>query len=204
MRQHLRQRPLITLALAVVLALAVGGAVGATLAKPASYADDSAEAGFARDMITHHGQAVNMGMMEYRNGEDPDMRRFGYDIGLTQQAQIGIMQTWLSDWDLNPTSTEPAMEWMDGEMTLVDGRMPGMASPEDLAKLDTSAGRDADVLFAQLMIQHHLGGVHMADAVLARTDDPRVTHLAQVMKNGQQSEIDALRDKLTALGAAPA
>lgn len=204
MRQHLRQRPLIILALAVVLALAVGGAVGATLAKPAAYADDSAEAGFARDMITHHGQAVNMGMMEYRNGEDPDMRRFGYDIGLTQQAQIGIMQTWLSDWGLNPTSTEPAMEWMDGEMTLVDGRMPGMASPEDLAKLDASTGRDADVLFAQLMIQHHLGGVHMADAVLARTDDPRVTHLAQVMKNGQQSEIDALRDKLTALGAAPA
>lgn len=204
MRQHLRQRPLITLALAVVLALLIGAAVGVTLTKPASYADDSAEAGFARDMIVHHGQAVNMGMMEYRNGEDADMRRFGYDIGLTQQAQIGIMQTWLSDWGLNPTSTEPAMEWMDGEMTLVDGRMPGMASPEDLAKLDSAKGRDADVLFAELMIQHHLGGVHMADAVLARTDDPRVTHLAQVMKNGQQSEIDALRDKLTALGAAPA
>ncbi|HEY1177752.1 MAG TPA: DUF305 domain-containing protein [Phytomonospora sp.] len=201
MRQHLRQRPLITLALAVVLALLVGAAVGMTLTKPASYADDSAEAGFARDMIGHHAQAVNMGMMEYRNGEDPDMRRFGYDIGLTQQAQIGIMQTWLSDWGLDPTSTEPAMEWMDGEMTLVDGRMPGMASPEDLAALDAARGKESDVLFAQLMIQHHLGGVHMADAVLARTDDTRVTHLAQVMKNGQQSEIDALRNKLTALGA---
>ncbi|MEV0645536.1 DUF305 domain-containing protein [Phytomonospora sp. NPDC050363] len=201
MRQHLRQRPLITLGLAVALALALGLAIGVTIARPASPGDDSAEAGFARDMIVHHSQAVNMGMMEYRNGEDPDTRRFGYDIGLTQQAQIGIMKTWLSDWGLNPTTTEPAMGWMDGEMTLVDGRMPGMASPEDIERLDAARGKDSDILFAQLMIQHHLGGVHMADAVLDRSDDPRVTHLAEVMKNGQQSEIAALRDKLTALGA---
>jgi len=201
MRQLLRQRPLSTLALGMVLTLVIGLAGGLALAGSSQPGDDSAEAGFARDMMIHHSQAVNMGMLEYRNGADDGMRRFGYDIGLTQQAQIGIMQTWLLSWELDPTSTSPAMEWMDGEMTLTDGLMPGMAGAEDIKLLETSTGRDADVLFAQLMIKHHIGGVHMAEAILARTDDPQVVRLAEMMKSGQQGDITALRGKLTDLGA---
>ena len=44
----------------------------------AAYA--SAEAGFARDMQVHHGQAVEMAMDIYRTTENPDVRVLAYDI----------------------------------------------------------------------------------------------------------------------------
>ena len=40
--------------------------------------------------------------------------------------------------------------------------MPGMASPEELNELWTKSGKEFDVLFLQLMIRHHQGGVMMA------------------------------------------
>ncbi len=50
------------------------------------------------------------------------------------------------------------------------------------------------------MIAHHLGGIHMAEAVLAKTDNEDVRKLAQSMKDGQQYEINALQQKLKDLG----
>lgn len=202
MRDLLRRRPLTVLVLSVVVALTLGLAVGVTLMRETTPGEDSAEAGFARDMLVHHSQAVDMGMTEYRNGGDENARGFGYDIALTQQAQRGMMETWLSDWGLSPTGSEPAMKWMDGEMTLQNGLMPGMATKADLDRLRAAKGRDADILFTQLMIAHHQGGVHMADAILKRTDDPRVTSLAQAMKDGQRSEIQDLEAQLTRLQSA--
>ena len=52
------------------------------------------------------------------------------------------------------------MTWMN-EPTPID-RMPGLASDADIDKLLASSGTDADKLFADLMIAHHQGGIHMA------------------------------------------
>ena len=197
------------IALASVTALivgAVGLGIGLWIATPDYPDNDSAEAGFARDMSTHHGQAVTMGMIEYRNDGEAGLRSIAYDIALTQQAQIGMMDQWLNQWNLPKTGTAPRMAWMSNghhSMLLPDGRMPGMASGEELARLRNSSGRDADVLFCRLMIPHHLGGIHMAEAVLGRTDNDAVRKLAQSMKDGQQYEITALRTKLTSLGEKP-
>jgi uncharacterized protein (DUF305 family) len=50
---------------------------------------------FARDMIVHHGQAVQLAeTVRHRTNSDA-MRLLVSDISLTQQAQIGIMQGWL-------------------------------------------------------------------------------------------------------------
>ncbi|MGH3544424.1 MAG: DUF305 domain-containing protein [Mycobacteriales bacterium] len=188
---------------AVLIVAAVGLGVGLTIGTP-NYPDNaSAEAGFARDMSTHHNQAVTMGMLEYRNGGEAGLRSIAYDIALTQQAQVGMMDAWLDQWGLRKTGTGPRMAWMGGGhhgMLLPDGRMPGMASADELARLRQSSGRDADVLFCRLMITHHLGGIHMAEAVLERSDDDAVRALAQSMKDGQQYEIATLENKLTALG----
>ena len=88
--------------------------------------EDSAEAGFARDMIVHHAQAVEMAEIVRGKTESEDVGTLAPDIALTQQAQIGMMQGWLQVWGLLPTGSEPAMSWM-GEPT--NGPMPGMATP---------------------------------------------------------------------------
>ena len=104
----------------------------------------AAGAGFARDMIVHHGQAVQMAEI-IRNKTDSDpMRLLASDISLTQQGQIGIMQGWLQVWGLPKPSSEPAMAWM-GHPT--DGPMPGMAIPDEINRLSQLPPDGADELF---------------------------------------------------------
>ena len=77
-------------------------------------------------------QAVEMAEIVRSKTEDEDMEVLTSDIALTQQGQIGQMEGWLSVWGLPATGAEPAMTWM-GHPT--EGRMPGMASPEELEEL---------------------------------------------------------------------
>jgi len=196
------------LTLVAVAALAVGVllgfGVGWLVPRLTAPGDDSAEAGFARDMSSHHAQAVEMALLAYRNGENPGVRQLGYDIATVQQAQIGVMQTWLRDWGLSPTGSRPRMAWMpDGQQSLENGLMPGMATPQQLEQLRNAKGRDVDVLFCQLMLRHHLGGIHMVDGVLSETSDGEVQGLAEGMKAGQTKEVKILQDLLTDLNAKP-
>ena len=196
------------LTLVAVAALAVGVllgfGVGWLVPRLTAPGDDSAEAGFARDMSSHHAQAVEMALLAYRNGENPGVRQLGYDIATVQQAQIGVMQTWLRDWGLSPTGSRPRMAWMpDGQQSLENGLMPGMATPQQLEQLRNAKGRDFDVLFSQLMLRHHLGGIHMVDGVLSETSDGEVRGLAEGMKAGQTKEVKILQDLLTDLNAKP-
>jgi uncharacterized protein (DUF305 family) len=108
--------------------------------------NDSAEAGFARDMIVHHAQAVQMAEIIRDKTKSDSMRLLVSDISLTQQAQIGIMQGWLQAWGLPITTSEPAMAWM-GHPT--DGLTPGMATPDEIDRLYTLPPDRADVLFLE-------------------------------------------------------
>ncbi|MGH3147024.1 MAG: DUF305 domain-containing protein, partial [Rubrobacter sp.] len=94
--------------------------------------DGSAEAGFARDMSVHHAQAVEMAEIVRDKTQSEEIRLLAADMALTQQGQIGRMQGWLDAWGLPATGPDPAMTWM-GHPT--EGRMPGMASSEEIERL---------------------------------------------------------------------
>jgi uncharacterized protein (DUF305 family) len=201
----LRQRALLLGALVAVVALAIGylgGLLTPSLTRPG---DDSPEAGFARDMSTHHAQAVEMAMIAWQKTTDPEIGQMAYDIATVQQGQIGVMQTWLKDWHLLPTGTRPKMAWMPNgtKELLPDGRMPGMATDAEMKQLGGATGKQLDILFCQLMLRHHLGGIHMVSAILSLTHDRDVTDLATPMRDGQQNEVTRMRQKLTDLGAQP-
>jgi uncharacterized protein (DUF305 family) len=190
-------------ALAAVALLAIGFGAG-LLTRPGTPGDDSAEAGFARDMSTHHAQAVEMGMIAFQKASLPEVRTLGGDIALTQKGQIGVMSTWLKDWGLDVNTTRPPMSWMpNGQAELVNNLMPGMATREEVAKLNSATGKQVDILFCQYMLRHHLGGLHMVDGILAESHNQQVIDLATAMKSGQQGEIQVLQDLLTKLGAKP-
>ena len=200
-----RRARLILGALAGAMALALAVSVGYFAPRFTTPADSSPEAGFARDMSQHHGQAVQMALYAYRLGQDNQVRIMGYDIATTQQYQVGQMQTWLEDWRLSPNRSGPPMAWMpDGKRELqADGRMPGMASTAEVTRLSSATGKDFDILFCQLLLRHHLGGVHMAQGILALTHDARVRSLAQSIITGQQGEINILNNLLQEMGAKP-
>jgi uncharacterized protein (DUF305 family) len=148
-------------------------------------AEDSAEAGFARDMMVHHAQAVQMAEIVREKTESEEIRTMAADIALTQQAQIGQMQGWLAVWG-HPT----------------EGRMPGMASPEELNDLQRASPEEADVLFLQLMIPHHEAAIPMSEAVLKETDRPEVERLAGAIAASQQGEIEMMKGLLNQRGVA--
>ena len=175
--------------LAVASVLAAGVALAMLLASLPP-GNDSAEAGFARDMIVHHGQAVQMAEIVRDRTQSDAMRLIAADISLTQQGQIGIMQGWLQVWGLSITGEEPAMAWM-GHPTY--GLMPGMATPDEIDRLYKLPPERADVLFLRLMIAHHGAAIPMAQAVLKRTDEPEVRQLANSIIASQKAEIKNMK-----------
>jgi uncharacterized protein (DUF305 family) len=190
--------------LMVVLIAAIGYTAGLLTPRHDTPGEGSPEVGFARDMSAHHAQAVEMGMIAYQNASTADVRTLGGDIAITQQGQVGIMQTWLKDWGVGPNGTGAPMSWMpDGERALNGNLMPGMATREEVAKLKAATGKDADILFLQYMLRHHLGGIHMVDGILAEHPSPQVKELAETMKKNQSGEVTVMQNMLASLGARP-
>jgi uncharacterized protein (DUF305 family) len=178
--------------LALVAVLAAGAALALVLAsRPPG--NDSPEAGFARDMMVHHAQAVQMAEIVRFKTESEEIRILATDIALTQQAQIGMMRGWLDVWGLPATGTEPAMSWM-GHPT--EGLMPGMATPEEINVLHKTPPEKADRLFLRLMIAHHQAAIPMAEAILERTDRPEVRQLAEAIDASQRTEIQLMQGML--------
>ena len=172
--------------------------------RAATPGDSSAEAGFLRDMSTHHAQAVEMSMIAHEKSADPSIVSLSADIALTQHGQIGYMQAWLRGWSLSPTGSEPPMAWIPGSAGSVqDGLMPGMATPEQMSALRTATGQRLDIQFLTLMRQHHLGGIHMAQEILELSDNKDVTWLAGTMVSGQQGELNLIDDLLRKLRPTP-
>ena len=162
--------------------------------------EDSPEVGFARDMMAHHAQAVDMATLLRDRTEDSEMRQLALDILLTQQAQIGQMQGWLTAWGYPIARTDPAMVWMGMATT---GPMPGMATPEQLNQLRSLEGIEAEALFLQLMIPHHRSGVAMGEAALTRAKRPEVRALAQSIVDTQTIEIALMQALLQQKGFSP-
>lgn len=168
----------------LLLIVAAGLAYWATLDRTPG--DASLEAGFARDMMVHHDQAVAMALMIRDRTESRTLKAIATDIILGQQNQIGQMMGWLSLWELPATGSQLPMTWM-GHPT--SGRMPGMASPEELAELESLSGKEADIQFLNLMIRHHEAAIPMAEAALAKSSVPTVRDLARQVVNSQTVEI---------------
>ncbi|MDK0519135.1 DUF305 domain-containing protein [Streptomyces sp. ML-6] len=195
----------------------------ATAGAPGTPATDSADAGFARDMAVHHQQAVEMSFVVRDRTRDEEVRLLAYDIANTQANQRGMLLGWLDLWELpRTTAGQEPMGWMTGgghEGHARNGAaggtgtaghrahdgplMPGMATRAELARLRTASGRAAEVLYLQLMTDHHKGGVDMARGCARLCTVKAEKRLARGMVAAQQSELDAMADMLKARGAGP-
>lgn len=186
---------------------------------------ESADAGFARDMAVHHQQAVEMSFIVRDRTRDEDVRRLAYDIANTQANQRGMLLGWLDLWELPKVAAgQEPMAWMAGGgqsgheghdmagMPGMDGGayqahdgslMPGMATRAELGRLREASGKQAEVLYLQLMTDHHKGGIDMARGCADLCTVKVEKRLAQGMVEAQQSELDAMADLLAERGAKP-
>ena len=206
---------------AALVALVVGLVGGLTLSRVGDDeempATDSVAAGFARDMQTHHDQAVEMSWIIRDRTDDRLVRSLAYDIARTQSHQSGQMAGWLQTWGLSPTGPGEQMDWMrglghdhggsgdsgsgdSGSMLTDDGLMPGMATQDEIEGMQ---GKEAEIYFLQLMIRHHNAGVPMAEAARDYSKDDAVETLAQSIINSQTTEVETMTAMLKERGAKP-
>ena len=78
--------------------------------------------------------------------------------------------------------------------------MPGMATSDQLRALRAASGEQMDVLFLQLMLRHHEGGVIMLQYASEHASVPEVRNLATQMLSSQTSESEYLKQLLAARG----
>lgn len=147
----------------------------------------------------------------------------------SQSQEIGAMRGWLQVWGepaVDPvpmgwmTTTRPAapsvsttstagMSDMSGmsipSATATPGSMdyapmPGMATPAQMIRLTNARGKAFDILFAQLMTRHHLGGIAMDRAAVAQGATTLVSQLAQQEVTEQFQDIAYLTAVLRSYG----
>lgn len=188
-------------AVAVVL-LAAAGALGYLWWSSRPPAEGEAAVVFARDMIAHHNQAVEMALILRQRTSDAELAQLGLDIILTQQAQVGQMQGWLEVWRLPFSGPQPPMSDHSGHGADMPPNM-GMATALEMESLTTLAVPEAEIQFLRLMIRHHQGGVYMATHVLDESKRPEVVRLAQAIVASQQKEIGYMQRLLQERGVAP-
>lgn len=212
------------LVVASILVIVVVGLVAFSVGRLSTLADptptqNSAEAGFSRDMQLHHDQGVELAFLIRDRSTSDDIRTLAYDIAFTQANQSGQMLGWLQSWGLPAAASEPSMTWMtrptlEGASHAHGGTstdtaahepgapMPGLATPAQIQQLTDATGTDAEKIFLTLMIAHHKGAIEMADAVLERSTNTAVTKFARGVVNSQESEIGLMEDLLAKRGGA--
>ena len=94
------------------------------------------------------------------------------------------------------------MGWMDAPVP--QDAQPGMATPEQMEELRAATGEELDDLFTSLMIDHHRGGIHMAEYAADHGHEDALTSLAEAIVTTQRSEIAEMNLQREALGLAPA
>jgi len=97
----------------------------------------------------------------------------------------------LGTWGYDPADApETAMAWMG--MSATAATMPGMASDDELDAIRGARGDEVDALFYALMIDHHAGGVAMANHAAGHADTDWVADTAAAMARIQSDEILAM------------
>lgn len=148
---------------------------------------NAADATFARMMIPHHQQAVQMSeIILAKDGIDAPVVELANKIKAAQGPEIETMTGWLQAWG------EPM------EPGSMDHSMDGMMNEDDMASLQQAKGDQAAALFLTQMIAHHKGAVQMAQTEVAEGSNPEVVALAQKVVQDQEAEIKTMEEMLPA------
>jgi uncharacterized protein (DUF305 family) len=134
---------------------------------------------FMQGMIHHHLQAIDMTNLLATNTQSEDMRKLGLRMAISQTDEIKMMQKWLQARG-QEVPGEHAHHMPGAPM------MPGMLTPEEMARLAEAKGPAFDKLFLEGMIKHHAGALVMVDNLFAKAGA------------GQQSDIFAFASDVVA------
>ncbi|MFF3331687.1 DUF305 domain-containing protein [Streptomyces sp. NPDC002888] len=145
---------------------------------------NAADLAYARRMIEHHTQALEMTELVPDHAESQSVRRLASRIAAAQGPEIEVMKSWLKTNGAKADATSGGHE---------HAAMPGMATQAQLEKLRAARGKAFDQLFLTLMISHHEGAITMAVDVKTDGNNIRIEEMADDVVAEQTSEITRMR-----------
>jgi uncharacterized protein (DUF305 family) len=200
--QRLLRLVLVVLVTAVVIGAFAAAAIWALGGDDEPAAPMNAvDVGFLQDMLDHHDQALLISSLYLDTEPQGDAAPYAREVIMFQTRDIGWMEDWLAEEGYSRGEPDRmAMVWMD-EPTPV-GEMTGMQTPERLQQLSEASGTEADRLFFEIMSDHHLGGVHMAEHAAANGAREEITAFAESVSRNQRIEVIEFRQAMERLGLA--
>jgi uncharacterized protein (DUF305 family) len=145
-----------------------------------------ADVKFMQGMIGHHLQAIEMVGYIDTNSSNDDLKKLGLRIQVSQEDEIKMMQDWLK---ARRADVPGAHAHHTGPM------MPGMLSPEEMARLAAAKGAEFDRQFLSGMIKHHNGALIMVDDLFATAgaaQDSDIYAFASDVIADQRMEMDRM------------
>jgi len=150
---------------------------------------------FMQGMIGHHAQAVEMVALVPQRSASDAVRKLAQRIDVSQQDEMKMMREWLRA--RSQQIPDPRAHHMMGT-TL----MPGMLTPEEMARLAAATGAEFDRLFLEGMIKHHSGAITMVHDLFATEgagQTPEIFSYASDVDADQRMEIDRMDSMLREL-----
>jgi uncharacterized protein (DUF305 family) len=140
-----------------------------------------ADAGFMRDMIIHHAQAVEMTALVAERTTSRDIRLLAERIEASQEDEMRLMRRWLTDRG-EALPDEHAHHGHDahaGHGADPHAGMPGMLSAAEMQRLRDARGAEFERLFLEGMIKHHDGALVMVADLFALDGAGQETEIFQ-------------------------
>ena len=150
---------------------------------------------FMQGMIGHHAQAVEMVSLVPSRTASDDVRKLAQRIDVSQQDEMKMMREWLQA--RGQQIPDPRAHHMMGA-----AMMPGMLTPEEMARLAAATGPEFDRLFLEGMIRHHGGAITMVHDLFATGgagQTPEIFSYASDVDADQRMEIDRVGSLLKEL-----
>jgi uncharacterized protein (DUF305 family) len=183
---------------ATTASVAASSAATQTSAAAMQMSPNQADVEFVSMMIPHHYQALVMSQMASSRSDNDELLALAGRIDVEQSGEISTMQNWQAWNGLEVTNAEQAYHDLLMHHPGHAEEM-GMATPEELAQLSALSGTAFDVLFLQLMIEHHEGALDMIVDVLTNGSDFIVQWMATEMGATQDAQIEQMEGMLADL-----
>lgn len=177
----LKRRYFLGLTVVIIAVLAVTGISG--LNDPSGESDGSNEFNrndvmFMNMMIVHHDQAIQMAELSENRTQNENILELSENISEAQTRENEQMKAWMNELGFSYGNHH---------------RMAGMVTSEEMQELRDSNGSEFNELFAELMIQHHQGGIAMAENFRDSGQNQDLRAMQQNMINAQTREIELMR-----------
>ena len=136
---------------------------------------------FIDSLTRHHQMAIDMATMAAPKFEHQPLKVAAKTMVDDQTKEIAQLRQWRD-------------QWYSGAAPAENMQLPGMSSMSmNMSHVQSMSGHALDMMFIDMMIPHHEGGLAMGQDALAKAEHPEIKELAQKMIEKQKKEIDQMK-----------